>query len=347
MSPKEVLDLTAHSASRRSTLKDVAALAGVSIKTVSRALTGQSGVNSETLAKIQVAARKLDYRPNRLAQQLRTGNATHAMALLIGELHNPFYSGIAAGVESVLRPKGFDLFIASSNEDAEIERHLVENFIERSVEGILIVPASYEHFYLEGERQRGTPIVFLDRPPINVLADSVILDNRKAARQAVEHLFSLGHTRIAILSDAETVWTAQERIEGVIESYSSAKLDLDKSLIFRGVTSSQSAELIADKVIKSSSSKRATAFLALNNQITIGVITALQRNSASLGLVGFDDFDLADVLSVTVIRHSPFELGRQGGLLALKRLSNPDNPPVHLEMSSELIFRGSTNFLVH
>ncbi len=113
----------------RITLKDVAALAGVSIKTASRALAGEPGVNAQTLATIKAAAEKLDYRPNRLAQQLRGGHATHAMALLIGELHNPFYSEVAAGVESVLRPKGFDIFIASTNEDVTTEKHLFENFI--------------------------------------------------------------------------------------------------------------------------------------------------------------------------------------------------------------------------
>ena len=109
----------------RITLKDVAALAGVSIKTASRALAGEAGVNVQTLATIKAAAEKLDYRPNRLAQQLRGGQTTHAMALLIGELHNPFYSEVAAGVESVLRPQGFDIFIASTNEDVTTEKHLI------------------------------------------------------------------------------------------------------------------------------------------------------------------------------------------------------------------------------
>ena len=325
----------------RITLKDVAALAGVSIKTASRALAGEPGVNVQTLATIKSAAKKLDYRPNRLAQQLRGGQTTHAMALLIGELHNPFYSEVAAGVESVLRPHGFDIFIASTNEDVDTEKHLIENFIERSVEGILILPASQDHFYLENERQRGTPIIFLDRPPVNVLADSVTLDNRKATQDAIEYLFDKGHKNIAVLADAENVWTARERVIGVRDAYNSKKIQIDESLIINGVTALDAILETLTRLLALPKDRAPTAILALNNQITIGVISALQKLKQPLGLVGFDDFDLAEVLSTTVVRHSPFELGRQGALLALDRLENPNRKPSHIVMQAELVDRGS------
>jgi len=327
---------------RRITLKDVAALAGVSIKTASRALAGEPGVNAQTFETIKAAAQKLDYRPNRLAQQLRGGHATHAMAVLIGELHNPFYSEVAAGVESVLRPKGFDIFIASTNEDEKTEKHLIENFIERGVDGIIILPASQDHFYLEHERGRGTPIVFLDRPPVNVLADSVTLNNRKAASEAINHLFSQGHRRIAVLADAENVWTARERIEGVRNAYGAAKVPLDEHFILSGVIAAEAILKALTKLLKLNKDQAPTAVLALNNQITIGVITALKKLDVNLALIGFDDFDLSEVLGTTVIHHSPFELGRQGALLALNRLENPASRPSHIVMEAELIERAST-----
>ena len=327
---------------RRITLKDVAALAGVSIKTASRALAGEAGVNPQTLATIKAAAQKLDYRPNRLAQQLRGGHATHAMAVLIGELHNPFYSEVAAGVESVLRPEGFDIFIASTNEDESTEKHLIENFIERAVEGIIILPASQDHFYLEAERSRGTPIVFLDRPPVNVLADSVTLDNRSAAGEAVRHLFTQGHKKIAVLADAQNVWTARERIEGVRNAYGAAKVPLDESLVISGATAQDAILKVLTRLLQLPTDQSPTAVLALNNQITIGVISALKKLNANLSLVGFDDFDLSEVLGTTVVHHSPFELGRQGALLALQRLEDPHRKPTHHVMQAELIQRSST-----
>ena len=327
---------------RRITLKDVAALAGVSIKTASRALAGEPGVNAQTLATIKAASQKLDYRPNRLAQQLRGGHATHAMAVLIGELHNPFYSEVAAGVESVLRPEGFDIFIASTNEDENTEKHLIENFIERAVEGIIILPASQDHFYLESERSRGTPIVFLDRPPVNVLADSVTLDNRTAAGEAVRHLFAQGHKRIAILADAENVWTARERIEGARNAFGTAKVPLDETLVTSGATAQDAILEVLTRLLQLPHDQAPTAVLALNNQITIGVISALKKLNVNLSLVGFDDFDLSEVLGTTVVHHSPFELGRQGALLALDRLENPNRKPTHHVMQAELIKRSST-----
>jgi LacI family transcriptional regulator len=263
------------------------------------------------------------------------------MALLIGELHNPFYSEVAAGVESVLRPHGFDIFIASTNEDVDTEKHLIENFIERSVEGILILPASQDHFYLENERRRGTPIIFLDRPPVNVLADSVTLDNRKATQDAIEYLFDEGHKNIAVLADAENVWTARERVIGVRDAYNSKKIQIDESLIINGVTALDAILETLTRLLALPKDRAPTAILALNNQITIGVISALQKLKQPLGLVGFDDFDLAEVLSTTVVRHSPFELGRQGALLALDRLENPNRKPSHIVMQAELVDRGS------
>lgn len=96
------------------------------------------------------------------------------------------------------------------------------------------------------------------------------------------------------------------------------------------------------KLLKLPADEAPTAILALNNQITVGVISALQKLKTSLGLVGFDDFELAEVLSTTVVRHSPFELGRQGALLALDRLENPNRKPAHIVMQAELVDRGSS-----
>jgi LacI family transcriptional regulator len=325
---------------KRSTLKDVALISGYSIKTVSRALAGQSGVNHKTLSDIQKAAKKLDYRPNRAAQQLRSGHSTHAMALLIGELHNPFYSEVASGIESVLRPEGFDIFIASSGEDAKTEKHLIENFIERDVEGILIIPTSNDHFYLESERNRGLPVVFLDRPPVNILADSVTIDNRKAAETAANKLIKLGHTKIVVLADAETVWTASERIAGFYNSAATSNLKVDPTLIFRKMTTLPAVTEVIKKIFINNKGDKPTAILALNNQVTIAVLQALKVLNLDVPLIGFDDFDLAQHLNVTVMSQNAFEMGRQGALLALSRREAPNKPPVHLVLKTELVDRG-------
>lgn len=325
--------------SERSTLKDVAALSGFSIKTVSRALAGETGVNKKTLAIIKKAAEKLDYRPNKAAQQLRSGVSTHAMALLIGRLHNPFYSSVAAGVESILQPAGFDLFISSTDEDPKIEQHLIANFIERDVEGLLIIPTSSDHFYLDRERQRGLPIVFLDRPPINLLADSVLIDNRKAARIATQHLMKQGHTKIAVLADSPSVWTAGERVEGFHSTMADSQIIVDVNLVFKDISNVDLAKSAINKILKMPTQEKPTAILALNNLITIWVLQALKNSSQSFEIVGFDDFDLAEILNVSVISQNAFEMGRRAAELALERRKNPNQAPNHALLEAKLISR--------
>ncbi len=323
----------------RSTLKDVAAIAGVSIKTASRALGGEPGVNRETLARIEAAAKKLNYRPNKLAQQLRAGNRTHAIALLVGELSNPFYSAIASGIESVLRPLGFDLLIASTDEEEQQEKHLIEGFIERAVEGFLVVSSTHDHFYLETERQRGTPIVFIDRPPVNLLADSITLDNKKAVHLALDYLFTNKCKRIAVLTDSETVWTAAERANAVGEYYLERGEAFDNSLVFSSQASPEIAAITTEKLLRLSETARPEAILATNNQISLGVVAGMKKAKIAIPMVGIDDFDFADLIAVTTVTNSPIQLGVKSATMLMDRLKNPTTNPVHIHIEPELIDR--------
>jgi LacI family transcriptional regulator len=326
----------------RSTLKDVAAIAGVSIKTASRALGGESGVNKETQARVEDAAKKLNYRPNKLAQQLRAGNRTHAIALLVGELSNPFYSAIASGIESVVRPLGFDLLIASTDEEQEQEKHLIEGFIERAVEGFLVVTSSNNHFHLESERERGTPIVFIDRPPVNLLADSITLDNKKAVYLALDYLFKNKCKRIAVLTDSLSVWTASERVTAVGDYYLEKSEAFDNSLIFSSQASPEIAANTTEKLLSLEGSKRPEAILATNNQISLGVIAGMKKAKVALPLVGIDDFDFADVLGATTVTNNPLQLGVKSAAMLMDRLKNPKTNPVHIHIEPELIERSLT-----
>lgn len=326
----------------RSTLKDVAAIAGVSIKTASRALGGESGVNKDTLSRIEAAAKKLNYRPNKLAQQLRAGNRTHAIALLVGELSNPFYSAIASGIESVVRPLGFDLLIASTDEEPEQEKHLIEGFIERAVEGFLVVTSSSDHFHLEAERQRGTPIVFIDRPPVNLLADSLTLDNKKAVYLALDFLFKNKCTRIAVLTDSLNVWTAAERANALGDYYLEKGQAFDNSLLFSSQASPEIAALTTEKLLNLDPKLRPQAILATNNQISLGVIAGMKKAKVALPLVGIDDFDFADVLSATTVTNNPIQLGMKSASMLMDRLKNPQTNPVHIHIEPELIERSLT-----
>lgn len=337
--PTEAQALPDLNGASRSTLKDVAAIAGTSIKTASRALSGEPGVHKATQAKIEAAAKKLNYKPNKLAQQLRAGNRTHAIALLVGELSNPFYSSIASGIEGVLQDKGFDLLIASTDENSDQEEHLIEGFIERSVEGFMVVTSSSNHFHLESERQRGTPLVFIDRPPTNLLADSVTLDNKAAVKLALDYLFKHGCRKIAVLADSENVWTAAQRLDAFGEYFLDNNLVFDKSLVFVSQANQELAASTTERLLRQGSADRPDAILATNNQICIGVVAGMKRAKSSIPLVGIDDFDFAELLSITTVTNNPVELGKKAAEIVLHRLGRPQSDPMHLEITPELVER--------
>ena len=160
----------------RPTMRDVAGTAGVSVKTVSRVVNGERGVRAETAARVDAAIGRLGFTRNDLASSLRRGRAG-ALGLVIEDVANPFYSAIARAVEDAARAHGHILITGSCEEDPARERQLALRLLQRLVDALLIVPAGAEHRYLLPELAAGVPIVFLDRPPGDVEADTVLLDN--------------------------------------------------------------------------------------------------------------------------------------------------------------------------
>src|SRR6185437_9409305 len=198
-------------AGNRPTLRQVAALSGVSLKTASRALNGEPYVSPDTANKVRVAAEQLGFRRNAIARDLRAGGRSSLVGLIIGDLANPFYSRIARGVERRLRTDGLQLITASSDEDPALEQTLVSEMLERRVSAMLIVTSAADHGYLDAERRLGLPLVFLDRPPEDIVADTIVLDNVGGVRQAVEHLLQQRHRRIGLVGDLGRLSTHRER----------------------------------------------------------------------------------------------------------------------------------------
>ena len=170
-------------------MRDVASSAGVSLKTVSRVVNSEDGVRPATAARVEAAIAQLGFARNDVARSLRHGRA-NALGLVIEDVANPFYSAIARTVEDAAHARNHILITGSCEEDAERERQLVLRLLRRSVDALLIVPAGDDHRYLQPELDDGIPIVFLDRPPRGVEADTVLLDNVGGARAAVAHLLA-------------------------------------------------------------------------------------------------------------------------------------------------------------
>ena len=326
---------------RRVTIKDVAREAGVSFKTVSRVVNGEPRVSAETAAAVETAIRHLGFKPNDLARSLRQGHTSSTLGLVTEDIANPFYSQIARGVEEVAHEHGFMLVSGSSEEHAGRERELIRALVRRRVDALLIVPARGDHAYLRQELDDGTPAVFVDRPPINYLADTILLDNRGGARAAVEHLIRHGHRRIGLISGFENVHTGAERYAGYEDALHAANLPVEETLVRVNRHDADAATRAVDELLHLDDPP--TALFTLNNRLTVGALRALWAGHAGLALVGFDDFELADMLPmpVTVIRHDPVEMGRRAARRVFERLNGENLTPQVVTLPVELVPRCS------
>lgn len=330
-------DVFADAPPARSTLDDVAALAGVSAKTASRALNQHAGVSEATRKKVADAARMLRFRPNGLAKELRTGAVSSGVGLIIADLANPFFSQIASAAESVLRRNGLELFIGSTGEDAEREREVVRTMLERRVQALLVVPASDDHSYLQFEKSLGTPIIFIDRPPVRLATDAIVSDDEQAAFRATQALVEAGHRRIAILGDDQSAWTARQRLAGAQRALEGRPHGGSADIVRVGAHDPETAERITAEVL--GGDEPPTAIFALNNLITLGALKALRSSAAEVSVIGFDDSDLADMLDVSVVAIDPAEMGRTTAQLAIDRIKGRDDAPQSVLLPTRLVVR--------
>lgn len=325
-------------------MRDVAALAGVSLKTVSRVVNAESGVSVDLADKVSHAVGLLGYRHNLTASSLRRADRkTQTIGLLLEDVANPFASSLHRAVEDVARDRGVLVIAGSCDEDPDRERAVLLALMSRRVDGLLAVPASADQSGLLSEpRRAGTPIVFLDRPTASPAADSVVVDNRGAGRQAVAHLAARGHRRIAFIGDARGIWTAAERYAGYAEGMGGAGLAVAGHLVRQDVQGSAAAEATTSALLTGVDPP--TALFTGQNLITIGAVKALQTLGLQhrVALVGFDDFSLADLLdpAVTVLAQDPVDIGRRAAGLLFSRLDGDTGPARHLVLPASLIVRG-------
>ena len=330
--------------SARPTMKDVAALAGVAIKTVSRVMNGEPTVAPELAARVHNAADKLGYRPNLTASSLRRGDRrTATIGMLVDDVANPFSAALLRAVEDEARQRRVQILIASLDQDPERERELAITLIDRGADGLVIVPAAADQSYLIAERNRGTCVVFLDREPRLLIADAVVSGNRSGAAAAVEHLISAGHQRIAYLGDSMAIATAAQRYEGYRQALERARLEADPQIVRSELRTVEAATQAAASLL--GQPQPPTAVFASQNLVTIGAIKALRQAGMqdTIALVGFDDFPLADTLTpgVTVIRQDVQRLGMLATQLLFSRLDGDASPARTHVVETTMVVRGS------
>jgi len=324
---------------RRPTLRDVAALAGVSFKTVSRVVNGEPGVSSAVTDRVREAADALGYRPNAAATALRRADGrTATFGVLLEDAGNHFFAMLLRGIEDVARDRGVAVFTSSTDLDLAREREMTAAYVARQVDALITAPSDSAGEHLRRVIAQGRRVVLVDRTLDGLDVPTVLVDNALGTRTAVEHLIARGHRRIGFLGRDPSIYTSRGRYAGYVEALTEAGIAVDPSLVQReGFTGSSPRDAI-ERLLDLADPP--TALFAGQDVITMTAVSVLQRRGLSerVALVGFDDFELADLLQpgVTVVAQDPRRIGALAAELAL----DPDGSGVHL-VPTRLIERGS------
>ena len=326
------------------TIRDVAALAGTSLKTVSRVVNGEPGVSPELGERVRVAIERLDYRRNLAASNLRrSGGRTRSIGLLLSNMINPLDGAIQRAIEEAALDRDVVVIASSIDEDAERERSMVGIFTARRVDGLIIKAAGHDQSYLSDQRRMSMAMVFVDRPPAFLNADTVVVDNESGTARGIAHLIANGHRRIGYLGALHTIVTAEQRVVGYRTALATSRIEADESLIRMDIQNSEHAQSVARELVQGENPP--TALFAAQNMITIGVVRALRELDLhrSIAVIGFDDVPLFDLLepAVTVLAQDAWAIGRQAATALFDRLDGSNAPMRTHVIPVSFIQRGS------
>lgn len=323
-------------------MSDVATEAHVSVKTVSRVVNDIPGVRQDTATRVRAAVERLGFRHGDTDGMVPKGR-TRTIGFVVEDLANPFYSQIGAAVEREARIRQHQLITASAEGSPTRERVVLQALVARRVDGIVIVPAGGSSPVDPLVRASGTPVVYVDRPVGGDACDTVLSDNRGGLRSAVEHLVAHGHRRIGFLGDDAGFWTARRRRESFLATHQSLGLP-GAPLVAMGPHTTETAHDMLARWVRGS--EGVTAVIAGNNRVTLAVLLALKalgERGAHTAIVGYDDFEFAELLDppVTVVHQDPAAMGHAAAQLLFSRLLGETSPPQTVVIPTVLIVRSS------
>lgn len=343
----------ARSAKKSVTIKDVANLAGVSLATASRALSGHGYVSPEARQRVQQAAHELHFKPDGSARSLKL-KRTNTVGLMIADIANPFYSQLADGVLDCAKRLGYHVILCATDEDPAMEREYLEVLMERRVDGILAVPTGHNLKLWREAADLGTRLVLVDReiPDITDL-DVVLVDNATGARSAITYLLELGHRRIGIISGPTTTTTGKDRLQGYYDALRAAEVPVEDRLVQLGSFKRETGLEAARRLL--SLPDPVTAIFAANNVLGEATIVAIRERGLrvpdDVSLVLFDDVPWASLTNpaLTVVAQPTYDLG----FVAMERLANRlqdadrgSRPPLKTVLRTDLVIRESCRSLV-
>ena len=327
----------------RPTIRDVANLAGVSHQTVSRVINDIEKVNPETREKVQKAIEQLGYHPSAIASSMALG-VTHMLACISPNLTDYTFASIIEGAEVEARKQGYFL-ISSSSEDPDNFAELIDELIKRRrVDGLIVINPyadnRFEHTPVD------FPVVFVGAYSRDTAISSVSLDDERVAYEAVQHLISLGHQKIAMITGPMKEDCSQDRCKGYAKALQKAGIEINKDWITEGDWTATSGQNGLQKLLEGE--QIPSAIFAQNDRMAMGVIRAARDHNFTvpidLSVIGIDDMPLSSYFDppLTTLRQDMPGIGREATQILIDMIKKAGKPVRQIKISGELVIRQST-----
>lgn len=322
------------------TIHDVAARAGVSTATVSRALNGKATVGPELVDRVVSAARELGYRPHGVARNLRR-QATTVWALIISDIENPFFTAVARGVEDAAQAVGHSVVLCNSDEDLAKEARYLRVAVAERVAGVVLSPTA-PATDIGPLAEHGIPVVAIDRPLPGV--DAVLVGSRRGARTATAHLLDAGYRRVACLTGPRRVSTAEDRVDGYRDALRAAGRPMHQGLVRHADFKVAGGHRAAEGLLAGPDPP--DALFVANSLMAIGALQAMAeqglRAGRDVGIVAFDDAPWTQLVDppVSVVAQPAHAVGKAAGRLLAARAGA--TKPRRITLEAQLIIRGSS-----
>ncbi|MGW1978301.1 LacI family DNA-binding transcriptional regulator [Streptomyces sp. NPDC001889] len=323
-------------------IKDVAARAGVSVATVSRALNGHPSVSPGARARVLAAVTALEYRPNAVARSLRT-DRTRTLGLVISDLLNPYFTALARAVEEEARTLGYSVILGNADERPELQDHHIRTLLDRRIDGLLVSPAGGGSPLLPDAVRSGMPVVFVDRWIPGLDVPVIRADGRAAVADLVGHLHGLGHRRLAIIAGPPATTTGSERVTAFRAGLGALGLALPETYIGQGDFQAGSGRTAMERFL--ALPEPPEAVFAADNLMALGALDAIRarglRVPEDIALAAFDDipwFVHTDP-PITSVAQPTEELGRAAVRALIDRIEG--RPPRSVTLPARLVVRRS------
>lgn len=327
-------------------LKDVAKEAGVAQVTVSRVINKSDNVRPATRRKVEKAIKKLGYTRNRVASRLASRKGkSHMMGLMVPDIQNPFYVEVVEGVEKYALENDYAVLMCNFAQNEKRAKLYLDIMTSEGIDGMIAAPVSEWDKEVANLVQSGLPIVCIDRNIRGVKTDTIVVDNRQGAFDAIELLINLGHDRIGFIGGKTQIPTTTERYQGYEEALMKHEIAIDKSLVKFGDSKHHSGKELVEELL--TLDKPPTALFTGNNLITLGALETIHKRGLKIpkdiAIVGFDDMYWSISLNppLTAVSQPAYEIGKRAVEMLLQRIENPDREPAKVVLNTKLMVRQS------